>query len=402
MLAFGTVTGLWHLGHGAAAARPSLSFGRAPPPGGRCWGCSALRTREEASPPTAQLRPREGLRCRRQRPPALHCACRSTCRLVTLPLTVIGGIVGRNMAKGKDFDAPCRTNKVPREVPPIPWYRQGPCQVFMAGFLPFSAIYIELHYIFASVWGHKLYTLYGILFIAFLMLVIVTSFITIALTYFQLAIEDHRWWWRALFSGGSTGFFIYAYCFFYYFERSGMFGFMQARHARRACTTPWRRARAVTCTSHCTSHCMRTAQSTAQSTAHALPTHCPRTAHALPTHCPRAARARCPVSCSLSDLLLLRLHANGRLRRLHHARHHWLRQLARLRPPHLPSHQMRLAEGAAARAVRCPRNRRHTPGPARTRRAQTLPRRGKQLLLPVMRVAESAFRSTAFLTEQVA
>jgi len=147
--------------------------------------------------------------------------------LVTLPLTVIGGIVGRKMAKGKDFDAPCRTNKIPREVPPIPWYRRGPCQVFMAGFLPFSAIYIELHYIFASVWGHKLYTLYGILFIAFLMLVIVTSFITIALTYFQLAIEDHRWWWRALFSGGSSGFFVYAYCFFYYFERSGMFGFMQ-------------------------------------------------------------------------------------------------------------------------------------------------------------------------------
>ena len=25
----------------------------------------------------------------------------------------------------------------------------------MAGFLPFSAIYIELYYIFASVWGHK-------------------------------------------------------------------------------------------------------------------------------------------------------------------------------------------------------------------------------------------------------
>ena len=59
------------------------------------------------------------------------------------------------------------------------------------------------------------------------MLVIVTAFITIALTYFQLAIEDHRWWWRALFSGGSTGFFVFAYCFFYYFERSSMFGFMQ-------------------------------------------------------------------------------------------------------------------------------------------------------------------------------
>ena len=147
--------------------------------------------------------------------------------LVTLPLNVIGGIMGRNMAKGKDFGAPCGTNQLPREIPAAPWYRQGPCQVFMAGFLPFSAIYIELHYIFASVWGHKLYTLYGILFIAFLMLLIVTSFITIALSYFQLAIEDHRWWWRSFLSGGSTGLFVYAYSFFYYFGRSGMFGFMQ-------------------------------------------------------------------------------------------------------------------------------------------------------------------------------
>ena len=79
--------------------------------------------------------------------------------LVTLPLTVVGGIIGRNTASGRPFALPVRVNKIPREIPPIPWYRQGACQVFMAGFLPFSAIYIELHYIFASVWGHKLYTL---------------------------------------------------------------------------------------------------------------------------------------------------------------------------------------------------------------------------------------------------
>lgn len=64
--------------------------------------------------------------------------------------------------------------------------------MFMAGFLPFSAIYIELHYIFAAIWGHKIYTLFGILFIAFCLLVFVTSFITVALLYFQLAKEDHR------------------------------------------------------------------------------------------------------------------------------------------------------------------------------------------------------------------
>jgi hypothetical protein len=144
---------------------------------------------------------------------------------VTFPISVIGSITGRNTAS--DFDQPCRTTKVAREIPPAPWYRQRVPQMFMAGFLPFSAIYIELHYIFASVWGHKVYTLFGILFLAWTMLVIVTSFISVALTYFQLAMEDHHWWWRSFFSGGSTGIFIYAYSFFYYFHRSDMFGFMQ-------------------------------------------------------------------------------------------------------------------------------------------------------------------------------
>lgn len=72
-----------------------------------------------------------------------------------------------------------------------------------------------------------MYTIYSILFIVFIILVIVTAFITIALTYFQLAVEDHEWWWRAVLCGGSTGLFIYGYCFYYYYARSDMSGFMQ-------------------------------------------------------------------------------------------------------------------------------------------------------------------------------
>jgi hypothetical protein len=89
----------------------------------------------------------------------------------------------------------------------------------MAGFLPFSAIYIELYYIFASIWGHKVYTIYSILFIVFIILIIVTAFITVSLTYFQLAVEDHRWWWRSFLCGGSTAMFVLGYCFFYYHFR---------------------------------------------------------------------------------------------------------------------------------------------------------------------------------------
>ena len=107
------------------------------------------------------------------------------------------------------------------------WYRHPITQLVMAGFLPFSAIYIELHYIFAAIWGHKIYTLFGILYLAFIMLVIVTSFITIALLYFQLTREDHKWWWRVLFNGGSTGLFIFGYSFFYFFHRSNMDGLLQ-------------------------------------------------------------------------------------------------------------------------------------------------------------------------------
>eukprot|EP01103_Thecamoeba_quadrilineata_P019380 TRINITY_DN7821_c0_g1_i1.p1 TRINITY_DN7821_c0_g1~~TRINITY_DN7821_c0_g1_i1.p1 ORF type:complete len:607 (-),score=70.80 TRINITY_DN7821_c0_g1_i1:75-1829(-) len=146
--------------------------------------------------------------------------------LVGFPLTVFGGIAGKRLAP--PFNAPCRTKNFPRAIPPTPWYRQAGVQMLMAGFLPFSAIYIELYYVYTSIWGHNSYTLFGILMIVFFLLIIVTACITIALTYFQLSMEDHRWWWRSFLSGGSTGLFIYAYSFFYYYYRSKMTGLLQA------------------------------------------------------------------------------------------------------------------------------------------------------------------------------
>lgn len=145
--------------------------------------------------------------------------------LVGFPLTVIGGIAGRRLSG--TFDAPCRTKNFPREIPAIPWYRTLPFQMLMAGFLPFSAVYIELFYIYSSVWGHFYYTLYGILTLVFIILNIVTACITVALTYFQLSMEDHRWWWTAFINGGSTGIFIYIYSICYYIYRSNMTGMLQ-------------------------------------------------------------------------------------------------------------------------------------------------------------------------------
>lgn len=147
---------------------------------------------------------------------------------LSLPLTIVGGILAKNYAS-TDFGAPTRTTKVAREIPTeIPWYRSSEAQFLVSGLLPFSAIYIELNYIFASMWGHQIYTLIGILFLAFSLLLIVTSFISITLLYFQLAREDHRWWWVTFVNGGSVGITIFFYSFVFFFHRSEMSGMLQA------------------------------------------------------------------------------------------------------------------------------------------------------------------------------
>lgn len=75
--------------------------------------------------------------------------------VIAVPLAVLFGVWGH---QSRDFEPPCRTSKAPRKLPSVSWYRTAPVQMLLAGFLPFSAISIELHYIFASVWGHKVRT----------------------------------------------------------------------------------------------------------------------------------------------------------------------------------------------------------------------------------------------------
>jgi len=99
-------------------------------------------------------------------------------------------------------------------------------QLLASGFLPFSAIYIELHYIFNSIWGPRIYTLYGILLFAFALLLLVAATVTVLFTYFHLNAEDHRWWWRSMGTGCAVSFFFMAYCV-YFFLQTGMTGFLQ-------------------------------------------------------------------------------------------------------------------------------------------------------------------------------
>jgi Endomembrane protein 70 len=147
---------------------------------------------------------------------------------ISVPLTLTGTWFANSYASDA-FDAPTSTSTVAREIPiTTPRYRDRLFQFVRAGIIPYCVIYIELHYIFAAVWGHHIYTLFGILLLVFILLIIVASIVTIALLYFQLSREDHRWWWVSYINGGMTGLFIYAYSFYYYFNRTEMTGLLQA------------------------------------------------------------------------------------------------------------------------------------------------------------------------------
>jgi len=152
--------------------------------------------------------------------------------VVTLPLTVYAArrvfVVDGGDGAGRGHLAKYEVAKVPREIPSLPWWRSGYFQCALSGVLPFTAIYIELHFLFMAVFGHQVYTLFGILSLAFVMLLIVTCAVTIGLTYFQLQSEDWRWSWTSVFTAGSTGIYIFLYSVFYYRFRSYMTGILQA------------------------------------------------------------------------------------------------------------------------------------------------------------------------------
>ena len=140
---------------------------------------------------------------------------------VVLPLTLVGAVLGRNMAGAPDL--PCRVNPVPRPIPEKKWFMEPVVIVLLGGILPFGSIFIEMYFIFTSFWAYKIYYVYGFMLLVFVILAIVTVCVCIVCTYFLLNSEvrgpfclfvwvwAHRRWGtrrkftESLFVGGGGG-----------------------------------------------------------------------------------------------------------------------------------------------------------------------------------------------------
>ncbi|PFH33393.1 endomembrane protein 70 subfamily protein [Besnoitia besnoiti] len=150
---------------------------------------------------------------------------------VTLPLTIIGGIWGRRRAARQiagGYAFPCKTNKLAREIPRVRWFNRPLFQTIVSGVMPFSGIYIELHYLFMSVWSsNRIYTFYFFLLLAGVLLFVSAAAVSVLLTYMHLNAENHRWWWRSFLSGGSVSLYFFLHCVYYFFTSTRMHGLLQ-------------------------------------------------------------------------------------------------------------------------------------------------------------------------------
>ncbi|KAJ1810103.1 Transmembrane 9 super member 2 [Coemansia sp. RSA 2599] len=70
-----------------------------------------------------------------------------------------------------------------------------------------------------SIWFHKVYYVFGFLFIVFIILILTTAEVTVLLTYFHLCAEDYRWQWRSIYTAGASSFYVFLYGVFFYFSR---------------------------------------------------------------------------------------------------------------------------------------------------------------------------------------
>ncbi|KAK5797279.1 hypothetical protein F5H01DRAFT_359015 [Linnemannia elongata] len=134
--------------------------------------------------------------------------------LVSTPLSVLGSYLGFQRPK---IENPVRANQIPRQIPDQVFYLRPIPSMLIGGILPFGAIFIELYFILNSIWFHKIYYVFGFLFLVFGILIMTCAEVTILMCYFHLCAEDYHWWWRAFFTSGASAVYIFLYSVMYYF-----------------------------------------------------------------------------------------------------------------------------------------------------------------------------------------
>lgn len=158
-----------------------------------------------------------------------------------MPLVHLGSYYGFH--KSTSWEHPTKTNTIPRQIPPQAWYMKSQFTLpLLAGLAPFAVLFIELLFVFKSLYLDKssYYYVFGFLSIISALLTITVAESVIITTYILLCAENYHWWWQSFFVGGASGFWIFVYSAWYYVTRLHIEGFISGflffSYSALACT----------------------------------------------------------------------------------------------------------------------------------------------------------------------
>ena len=148
--------------------------------------------------------------------------------LIQVPLVYGGSWYG--FYRCQPWEHPTKTNSIARQIPLQPWYNRPTNAILLAGLVPFAVIFIELLFVFRSLWQDKsgYYYVFGFLSVVSLVLMVTVIEVTIVFTYMQLCAENYHWWWQSFFIGSGSAFWVFLYCSWYYFAKLHIQGFISA------------------------------------------------------------------------------------------------------------------------------------------------------------------------------
>eukprot|EP01028_Stygiella_incarcerata_P004183 TRINITY_DN1888_c0_g1_i1.p1 TRINITY_DN1888_c0_g1~~TRINITY_DN1888_c0_g1_i1.p1 ORF type:complete len:645 (-),score=130.72 TRINITY_DN1888_c0_g1_i1:1528-3462(-) len=136
--------------------------------------------------------------------------------LISLPLVIAGWIYGYRREKPA---TPVQVHHIAREIPPQKWYLRSYASIPLSGLFPFSVFAIEMMFIMTSMWQEKIYHMFGILFIVFLILIIACIEIDIVMVYFTLCGEEYHWQWRSFLAPAMSSVYMFLFSVAYFYTR---------------------------------------------------------------------------------------------------------------------------------------------------------------------------------------
>ncbi|QIW97006.1 hypothetical protein AMS68_002524 [Peltaster fructicola] len=136
--------------------------------------------------------------------------------LIQLPLVYFGSWYG--FVRAGAYIHPIKATTVPRQIPRTAWSRRGLQAIFLTGIVPFAVIWIELLFVFRSMWQDKsgYYYVFGFMTVVSAILILAVMETTVIAVYTQLCAEDYHWWWSSFCFGASSSIWIFGYCVYYF------------------------------------------------------------------------------------------------------------------------------------------------------------------------------------------